>query len=114
MTRQLTDAVKEERARCREAEKEIGELRQRLAALERLSSEEAKSDWSEPESLYNPQSYNLEREEEEESKEPRGAIQAALADLGRFSCQQCDMRFDSKAQKKKHSKSKEHLAKRNL
>ena len=79
MTRQLTDAVKEERARCREAEKEIGELRQRLAALERLSSEEAKSDWSEPESLYNPQSYNLEQEEEE-SKEPRGAIQAAQAD----------------------------------
>ena len=82
-------------------------------AMERFSSEEAKSNCSsEPESLYNPQSYNPAQEEEEESKEPRRAAQVAQGGQGKFSCLQCDMRFDSKAQKEKHKKSKEHLAKR--
>ena len=65
------------------------ELREKLLAVEMCSSEEAKSDLS-IESLYNPQSFNLALEEEEESKKPRRAAQAAQFEEGRYMCQQCD------------------------
>ena len=85
------------------------ELREKLLAVEMCLSEEAKSDLS-IESLYNPQSFNLALEEEE-SKEPRRATQAAQFEEGRYMCQQCDLRFDSKASRKKHKKSEGHKAK---
>lgn len=103
--RQLTDMIKEERVKSKGTENEMKELRGRLAALERHPSEDAKSDLS-AESLYNPQSYDPMQEEE--SKEPRGAASTAQTSKGRFSCLQCDLRFDSRIMKEKHQKSKEH------
>ena len=85
------------------------ELREKLLAVEMFTSEEAKSDLS-IESLYNPQSFNLALEEEE-SKEPRRAAQAAQLEEGRYMCQQCDLRFDTKSSRKTHKKSEEHKAK---
>ena len=87
--------MKEERARGKRAAEEMKELREKLLAVEMCSSEEAKSDLS-IESLYNPQSFNLALEEEE-SKEPRRAAQATQVVEGRYMCQQCDLRFDTKA-----------------
>ena len=101
--------MKEERARGKRAAEEMKELREKLLAVEMCSSEEAKSDLS-IESLYNPQSFNLALEEEE-SKEPRRAAQATQVVEGRYMCQQCDLRFDTKASRKKHKKREDHKAK---
>ena len=84
-------------------------LREKLLAVEMCSGEDAKSDLS-IESLYNPQSFSLALEEEE-SKGPQRAAQAAQVEEGRYMCQQCDLRFDSKASRKKHKKSEGHKAK---
>ena len=78
-------------------------------AVETCSSEGARSDFS-IESLYSPQSFNLALEEEE-SKEARRSAQATQVAKGRYMCQQCDLRFDTKASRKKHKKSEGHKAK---